>query len=87
MAAPIAGQILGEVLPYLEVYKTEDEEVNTVQVPNCVGLKLEEAKKLLEGFTVEVQAEDFSKEDIVTKQIPESGVETKENGRILLYLN
>ena len=83
MAAPIAGQILGEVLPYLEVYKAESEEAKTVQVPNCVGLTVEEAKKVLEGFEVQIQSEDFSKDDKITKQIPDSGIETKENGKIL----
>ncbi len=87
MAAPIAGQILGEVLPYLEVYKAEEEESKTVKVPNCIGLTVEEAKKVLEGFEIEIQSETYSKEDVITKQIPDGGIETKENGKVLLYLN
>ena len=33
VAAPVAGQILGEVLPYLEVYKAEQEENQMIEMP------------------------------------------------------
>lgn len=48
VAAPIGSQVLGEVLPYLEVKKELETEENIrkeVGVPNVVGMTVEEAKK------------------------------------------
>ena len=87
VAAPVAGQILGEVLPYLEVYKAENEDIQNINMPDVVGLTIKEAKEVLEGFEVEIQAEEFSNEDTITKQIPEAGIEINQNGKILLYIN
>ena len=85
VAAPVAGQILGEVLPYLEVYKAQQEEVVKRPIPDVVGLTLKEAKEVLEGFEIEVQGESSSSEDKIMKQIPEAGVEMYQNGKVLLY--
>ena len=50
VAAPIASQVLGEVLPYLEIKKDnqDEEEKGEVEVPNLIGLTRKEAKKTLE---------------------------------------
>ena len=47
VAAPIASQVLGEVLPYLEIKKDnqDEEEKGEVEVPNLIGLTRKEAKK------------------------------------------
>ena len=68
----------------MEVYKAEQEEINNIQMPDCVGLTLKEAKEKLEGMEIEVQGENSS-EDKIVKQIPEAGVEVKQNGKVLLY--
>ena len=47
MAAPVAGEILSEVLPYMEISKEVEEIKETVQMPNVTGLTFEEAKKIL----------------------------------------
>ncbi len=87
VAAPIAGQILGEVLPYLEVKKYEEEKVNEVKMPNVVGLNIEEAKKILEGFEIEIQnSSEESEEKLIYKQIPEEGVSIKNNGKVIIYV-
>ena len=87
VAAPVAGQILGEVLPYLEVYKAEQEEEQMIEMPNCIGLTIKEAKEVLEGVEVEIQGEATSSESQIIKQTPEAGVKIKQNGKVLLYLN
>lgn len=87
VAAPVAGQILGEVLPYLEVYKAEQEENQMIEMPNCVGLTVKEAKEVLKEFEIEIQGEASSSEDKIISQTPEAGVEIKQNGKVLLYLN
>ena len=50
VAAPIASQVLGEVLPYLEITKDnelETDQINKVKVPNIVGLSVDDANKIL----------------------------------------
>ena len=48
VAAPIASQVLGEVLPYLEIKKDnqDEEEKGEVEVPNLIGLTRKEAKNI-----------------------------------------
>ncbi len=46
MAAPVAGNILSEVLPYLEIKKEEEQKEN-VKVPNITGMTVKDARKLL----------------------------------------
>ena len=59
VAAPIASQVLGEVLPYLEIKKDnqDEEEKGEVEVPNLIGLTRKEAKKTLEeeGLLIETK--------------------------------
>ncbi len=47
VAAPTAGKILSEVLPYMEV-KKEEEKKEYVEVPDITGMTVKEAKKVLE---------------------------------------
>ena len=75
VAAPIAGEILGEVLPYLEVQKKEEEK-EIVTVPNITGLTIKEAKKILNevGLELKVIKEQFSEEEIIEVQTPKEGI-------------
>lgn len=83
VAAPIAGQILGEVLPYLEIKKSEEESATEVQMPNVVGLTLKEAKEILQDF--EIEQDGNSNDSIIYKQIPEESVSIKTGSKIILY--
>lgn len=74
-------------MPYLEVYKAEQEEEQMIEMPNCIGLTIKEAKEVLEGVEVEIQGEATSSESQIIKQTPEAGVKIKQNGKVLLYLN
>ena len=47
MAAPVAGNILSEVLPYLEIKKKEEQINEKISVPNITGMTVKDAKKLL----------------------------------------
>lgn len=91
VAAPVASNILTEVLPYLEVSRDnisqEDIRVN-VEVPNVIGLKYKEAKKVLEdaGLCITLRNEenvDFD-EFIVGNQVPGKGVEILEGGSVIV---
>lgn len=82
VAAPVGGQIFSEILPYLEVNKGNQDEVEIkeqVTIPDVLGKTLEEAKKILKDNGVEMKINDETDEldkstNIVKKQIPQSGI-------------
>ena len=93
IAAPIAGQILGEILPYLEVKKHENEEQikQTIEMPDVINMNLTDAKKLLKelNLEIEVMGEDIvnNQDIIVTNQLPKKGIKVQEGTKITLYIN
>lgn len=91
VAAPIASQILGEVLPYLEVKKdneTEEDVKNKVAVPNLEGMTIGEAKKVLKDLNLNLEYNEENTENeeerIITEQVPVSGVEVLEESSIIV---
>lgn len=89
MAAPIASQVLGEVLPYLEVTKDNEEEEEPKQeviIPNLVGLTIQEATTKLEelGLSIEVK-ETENPEDTIKEQIPRAGIKIKQGTSVIVY--
>ena len=90
VAAPIGSQVLGEVLPYLEVQKdnlTEDDIKEEVEVPNVTGLTVSEAKKILEDVGLEISYEETEEQvadKTVTVQVPVSGIEIYEGTKVVV---
>ena len=86
VAAPIASQVLGEVLPYLQVSKNKSEEENKkVVVPEIVGLKIQEAKKVLSDVNLNIDLPENSDENsIINEQIPIPGIEVFEGSNIIV---
>ena len=91
VAAPIASQVLGEVLPYLEVQKdneTEEDVKNKVAVPNLEGMTIGEAKKVLKDLNLNLEYNEENTENeeerIITEQVPVSGVEVLEESSIIV---
>ena len=88
VAAPIASQILGEVLPYLEIQRNIDEEDNSIKkviVPNLIGLDVNEAKNILKEINLSLDDSSINDESsIITEQIPIEGVELYENCKIIV---
>ncbi len=87
-AAPVASQILSEVLPYLEVKKdkeTEEDKKQTVSVPDLRNKTVKDAKKELKelGLELEIEAEDYNSEDIITEQIPKPGIKIKQGTKVM----
>lgn len=99
VAAPIAAQVLGEVLPYLEIEKdneTEEEKKEEVEIPNLVGMTVKEAKKLLEELGLEAEIKNSSDEDsneedvdnsdkIIIEQLPKAGIRIKQQNSVIIY--
>jgi stage V sporulation protein D (sporulation-specific penicillin-binding protein) len=84
VAAPVAGNILKEVLPYLDL-KKDEEEKNEVVMQNVIGLTLKEAKEILKDFEIEIIGENLEKDSKIYKQIPEEGVKVNLGSKVILY--
>ncbi len=87
VAAPIASQVLGEVLPYLQVEKNYNEEdcVKRVSVPNVVGLKILDAKNMLKDVNLNIDLpENIDENTIIKEQIPIPGIEVFEESNIIV---
>ena len=91
VAAPVGGQIFSEVLPYLEVTKTntEEETVEQVQTPDVLGKNLKEAEKILKESGLEASfenlTEDIDKENTYIKeQTPSAGIVVNKGSKIYL---
>lgn len=92
MAAPIASQVLGEVLPYLDVVKANEEQKNSVIVPNVTNLSFKEAKNILKesGLSYEIVNNNSNADienTIILDQLPKKGISVLEGTKIVLYLD
>lgn len=85
VAAPIAGEILGEILPYLEVQKDEGTK-EIVTVPNITGLAIKDARKVLEeaGLKLKVNFEEDSEDRIIEVQTPGEGINLTKGTEVLV---
>ena len=94
VAAPIGSQIFGEVLPYLEVVKDNEEAEqvkNDVQVPNIEGKSIKEAESILKENNLKLvinnEQEGIDKENtIIKEQTPKAGVKVKEEANVYVEL-
>ena len=91
VAAPVGGQILSEVLPYMEIEKDNSEEENDeieIEVPEIRGKTVEEAEKILKELQIELEINDIDikeinkKETIIKEQLPKPGVKILNNKKI-----
>ena len=89
VAAPIAGQIFSEILPYLKANKNEEEK-QEVRMPNVTNLTLGEAEKILSeiGVNVKVNSEnqEYTKSSTVSRQIPDENITITQDSTIILYV-
>ncbi len=90
VAAPIASQVLGEVLPYLEIKKDnqDEEEKGEVKVPNLIGLTRKEAKKMLEEVGLLIETKESLKtnlgedDETIKSQLPKAGIKIKQGSTV-----
>ncbi len=94
VAAPVASQVLGEVLPYLEVQKEaiEGESLLDVEMPDLVGLTIRDAKEKLKDLNLELEYEKLENEEIkesetvITDQLPKKGVKIREKNKVIVQI-
>ena len=78
----------GEVLPYLEIQKENQEDIiEEITVPNITGLSIKEAQKILKKFDLEIQfnGELPDKENtLVNEQIPKEGIKVNKGSKVII---
>ncbi|MCD8331135.1 MAG: PASTA domain-containing protein [Oscillospiraceae bacterium] len=87
MAAPMGGQLIADILDYMNVstqYKAEELTGADVTVPNVVGMDMDSAEAALDakGLTWCTMGSG----DEITGQIPSAGSEIPANSQVVLYL-
>ena len=89
IAAPVAGQIFSEMLPYLETKKTE-EEIQIITVPELRDKTVSEAKKELKELGIEYEIntdeEIDEKSTKIKEQSPKPGIKIQAGNKILLEI-
>lgn len=89
VAAPVASQMLTEILPYMGVPSdtTATDNSNLIQVPEIRNKTFTEAEKTLKaaGFTVKCVTNQDKNSTTVSDQVPKPGVSLSKNSVIILY--
>ncbi len=86
IAAPVGGQILSDILPYLgyEPKYSEKEKANlTIPVPNVQGKKIAEAKSAITESGLKCRVVGTG--ETVLKQLPASTQSINKNGIVIIY--
>lgn len=87
VASPIASQVLGEVLPYLEIQKNEEEK-QTIEVPDVRNLSFKEAKQIIREAGLEIEIPEDTEIDeentIIKDQTPKPGIKIQEENKVTL---
>ncbi len=86
MAAPVVGNMLRDILPYLGVepeYTQEQRENMDRSVPDVTGMTVEEAKKALKeaGLRWHLNGDG----DTVTDQLPAAGSVVQKESKVIIY--
>ena len=91
-AGPVASQILSEVLPYMGIASNntdsnEDDDATLISLPDVKDKSISEAKKILMqlGFNANVNITGDEETELVTDQVPKSGIALNEGSVICLY--
>lgn len=91
VAAPVGGQILSEILPYLNVCQENKDEIDDIEevcVPDITGLSIAEAEKILREISVELDSSEINEDDkekiIIKEQIPVEGIKINRGNKILV---
>ena len=88
IAAPVAGDVLADVLPYLEIQpEYSDAELATIDhaVPNCLTMESDEAIRQLKENNFNYQL--IGGEGKIETQSPAAGDKIPQGGKVILYTN
>lgn len=92
----MGGQILSEILPYLEVEQGNVDEIEAIEdisVPNITGLTIKEAEKVVKETGLELSIDGITEENkegldkentIISEQTPTEGIKIKKENKIFV---
>lgn len=86
IAAPVAGSIFTEILPYLGVapkYTEEEKQKVEAQTPDVTGKSVTEATNTLRGQELNISVKGSGQ--TVTSQVPAAGETIARNGTVIVY--
>lgn len=94
VGAPVGGQILSEVLPYLELTKdkkTDEDDKKQVEVPNIEGHTIKDARKILKEVNLDLQIENKPENldesvTVIKEQIPKQKITVYEGTKIIVKI-
>ncbi len=89
VAAPIAREILVDALDYLNIEKSDKENADLREIPDLVGMTIEEVEKELKktDFRFKIVSTDtYTKENVIKKQYPTPGSMKEKSSVILLEI-
>ena len=84
MAAPVVGNMLADILPYLGLEPEENHFSRSGVTPELEGLELTEAAARLQR--AELRMRTVGEGDVVTAQLPRPGRRIAEQSQVILYL-
>lgn len=85
MAAPVVGNMMADILPYLGVEPERDEEsAGDTQMPSLTGQSLGKAIERLEGAKLAYRT--IGTGDTVTNQLPKAGSTLASGTQVIVYL-
>ncbi|MCI8359802.1 MAG: PASTA domain-containing protein [Clostridiales bacterium] len=86
IAAPVGGQVLGDILPYMGIepqYSEEELKTMAIKPPNVVGKSKGEAKNEIQAAGLQVKLVGGG--DKIERQVPASSQSIAKNGVVVLY--
>ena len=86
IAAPVVSNVLSEVLPYLNVETSTDEDAvsaENIPVADYTGLGVAGAETSIENATLKYKV--FGNGEVVISQFPREGTKLREGGLVVLY--
>ena len=91
VAAPVGAQVLGEVIPYLEMKKDKEAEIDEIQeveVPDVRNLSIKEAKKVLKEINLNIELENDVDEEntYIKEQTPKPGIKVNSGSKIFIEI-
>ena len=90
IAAPVAGKIFGDVLPYMKVeprFSPDEVVYKETKVPEVRGKKLKEVKEIIKasGLESRIIGQNPNDEDLVTQQSPKPDIVVTTNSQVILF--
>ena len=93
MAAPVGGQVLSEILPYLELAKDnekEEDKIEQVVIPEIRNMSIKDAKNLLKENGLELDYQEQEGQDtneiIIKEQNPKPGIKVNKGSKISIEI-